>query len=172
MLHQMITEQDTIDKKQISLFGQKTNAQILGNNQNGMTNNIAKQGGEGKTSTDFWSLRNKDKAYVEVVSGSKKPMQDLSRAQSPDSVSQHVQSIQNKMSEEKGTSFLDRFNSNSNPQTMFIDKNCATCMQGTAPQIMSHIKLACLSFINQPISYMNVKLQFSDILQIKELLLV
>jgi len=40
MLNQMLTEQESIDRKQLNLFGIKKNQQILGKNQYALTNNI------------------------------------------------------------------------------------------------------------------------------------
>ena len=37
--------------------------------------------------------------------------------------------------------------------TLYLDRNCASCMSGLAPQILSQIKLACLSYVNSPIKY-------------------
>lgn len=32
-----------------------------------------------------------------------------------------------------------------------LDKNCATCMTNFAPQLLSHLKMACLNYQNAPI---------------------
>lgn len=45
-------------------------------------------------------------------------------------------------------------------------------MTGFAPQILSHIKLACLHFVNQPITYSEFQLQFQELVQIKEFILL
>jgi hypothetical protein len=37
---------------------------------------------------------------------------------------------------------------------IFIDKNCISC-SGNSPTVLSHIKMACLSFKNSKISYQN-----------------
>lgn len=68
MLMQLLQEQELIDRKQMGLFGTKTNQQIVGTNQYAMTNNFVKHPKhETKASTDFWKLRNKNKAYHSVV---------------------------------------------------------------------------------------------------------
>lgn len=41
MLMHMLQEQDIEDRKNIALFGTKTNQQIMGKNQYAMTNNLA-----------------------------------------------------------------------------------------------------------------------------------
>jgi len=68
--------------------------------------------------------------------------------------------------------YLDRFNQTHTHNTVIIDKNCASCMTGYAPQILSHIKLACISYVNQPVSYSCLKLSFEEIAQVKEYVLL
>ena len=44
--------------------------------------------------------------------------------------------------------------SNQNPyNTLLLDRHCASCMTGFAPQVLHCIKLACLSYVNSPIKY-------------------
>lgn len=68
--------------------------------------------------------------------------------------------------------FSDRFNAPSNHNTLQIERNCATCMTGIAPQVLSHLKIACLSYVNQPVDYAGFKLSFAEVMQVKEYLLV
>jgi hypothetical protein len=37
--------------------------------------------------------------------------------------------------------------------TVYLDRNCSTCMTGNTAQILSYIKMACLSYVNSPIYY-------------------
>ena len=50
---------------------------------------------------------------------------------------------------EQGQSFIDKYQQCiSTGNTIQIDKNCANCNGGFAQSIISHIKLACLSYVN------------------------
>ena len=79
--------------------------------------------------------------------------------------------------------------SEENPfNTLYLDRNCASCMTGFAPQVLNHIKLACLSYVNSPIKYSttyvgsnykrnsnpknSVEMTFTEIAFIKEFLLL
>ena len=44
-------------------------------------------------------------------------------------------------------------------------------MTGMAPQILTQIKLACLSYVNSPVKYNGLEITFADIVQVKEHLL-
>lgn len=73
MLTQLLLEQDLQDRKQIGLFGTKTNSQIMNNNQGAMTNNYKKTADAGRTQIatpadqDKWDLYNRRKSYDQVV---------------------------------------------------------------------------------------------------------
>lgn len=51
-----------------------------------------------------------------------------------------------------------------------MDKNCASC-SGYAPQILSQIKVACLSYVNSPIEFGKEKLDYSDLISVKDMIL-
>lgn len=55
--------------------------------------------------------------------------------------------------------------------TLSISRQCASCL-GFAPQILSQIKLACLSYTNSPVTYADgITLSTHDLLRVKEMLL-
>ena len=72
---------------------------------------------------------------------------------------------------EKANTFTDRYNSPQEHNSLYLDRDCASCMTGFAPQILSHVKLACLAYVNQPIKFDSFLLRFSDVLQVKEYIL-
>ena len=51
-----------------------------------------------------------------------------------------------------------------------VDKNCVSC-SGYAPQILSQIKAACLSYVNSPIEFGKEKLDYSDLISVKDMIL-
>ena len=71
MLMQLLAEQETIDRKQMILTGFKKNHEILGTNQNAMSNNFIqdiKSPGRTKDEVNnFWKLRNKNAKYEDVI---------------------------------------------------------------------------------------------------------
>ena len=57
------------------------------------------------------------------------------------------------------------------PDVISVSKECASCA-GFAPQILSHLKIACLSYMNSPIKYHEgVSLSIHDVLRIKQAIL-
>ena len=67
MLGQMLSEQETIDRKQMVLTGFKKNCEILGTNQSAMSNNLGVVS-PGRAGVDnFWKLRNKNAKYDDVI---------------------------------------------------------------------------------------------------------
>ena len=63
----MLSDQETIDRKQLVLTGFKKNHEILGTNQNAMNNNLGKISPGRNELNNFWKLRNKNAKYDDVV---------------------------------------------------------------------------------------------------------
>ena len=53
----------------------------------------------------------------------------------------------------KTEAFIERYNSPQEHNSLYLDRDCASCMTGFAPQVLSHVKLACLAYVNQPIKF-------------------
>ena len=73
--------------------------------------------------------------------------------------------------QDQPSDFRTRLDSSNQYNTLFVDRNCASCMTGMAPQILTQIKLACLSYVNSPVKYSGLDISFADIVQVKEHLL-
>lgn len=184
MIMQMLEEQDVRDREQIGLFGVKKNSEILGVNQHAMQNNIERRGGgsprkETKTPPRpaHWGLDNKNEPYSKVVRSpeqkntkhAEKVQQQLQAAKplgahDPDVLS--VGNLAGLLTPTTSTADAGR-----SGNALSVSRHCASCL-GFAPQILSHIKLACLSYTNSPVAYApGVTLCVPDLLKVKEVLL-
>lgn len=138
ILVQMLQEQELIDRKQIALFGVKTNHQILGKNHHAMTNNLTPSSPKGPESSSFWAVRHKKEskranplAQSLQLDEIKRPQTQLSTLRpgngptSPTEASVRESDV--------NRSFKDRYNDTQLYNTIKVDRNCASCMTGFAP---------------------------------------
>lgn len=177
MLSQLMQEQEVLDRRQISLIGLKTNQQMVGKNQYAMDNNVS--GSPKVVSSGKWNLKNVNLSQADVsfqpVGRQVFTPQVLSRNTGIGEDSQlPVASLEKEIREQfpNCKPYLERFNKQAPYNTLFMDKNCSSCMSDFTPHLLSHIKMACLNYVNQPITYQSYQLTFEEVLQIKEYLLI
>eukprot|EP00347_Sterkiella_histriomuscorum_P008218 403345926 len=143
--HLMVT-QDLEDRKQIGIFGQKKNSEILGNSSQFVS-----------VSKGFESAQKSS-----VGTGFSKQVQ---------SSHQHNRS----KTQEQANNLCKPSQSNQSPKqqqrnSIFVDKNCISC-SGNSSVILQHIKVACLSYQNNPVTYKGSVLNMHEINDIKQSLL-
>ena len=142
----------------MGLFGQKKNQEIIGTSVNGLSNNFSSNPVKSATLRNIRnrsSMGSPSKGHED-----KSTLGKLLEEENPD------------INATTAKTFAEKYAKVHTHNSIVMDKNCATCMTGFAPQVLSHLKIACLSYVNQPVSYGTMKLPFSDVLSIKEHLLV
>ena len=184
MLMQLIQEQDVYDRENIGLFGVRKNQELVGVNQgamsnifdrrkqtvdptsspsNGLASAINKDASSHKDQSGAWDLSNKNMTYGQVVAAksfiTKRKMSELEKMLPLNKLGLSSEA------KDLTTRTLSPMNN------LQVSRDCATC-HGFAPQILSQIKLACLSYVSSPIQYnKDVSLKINDMIRIKEKLL-
>ena len=106
-------------------------------------------------------MKNKDATLSEVLSSGTKRYSPTRNIRTTLDENKHTEQVQH------SEMFSDGVTS---PNSLLIDRNCASC-SGFAPSILKHIKIACLSYVNNPITFGKQKVKFPDMISVKEMIL-
>ncbi|CDW87687.1 UNKNOWN [Stylonychia lemnae] len=142
-IEHLMVSQDLEDRKQIGLFGTKKNADIIGN----ASQSVTVQKGINQNLQDMRSFNKTEIGYHHQNHNRSKTIENLNN-----------------------TSFLPSQNQGPNRNTIFVDRNCISC-SGNSSVLLQHIKVACLSYQNNPVTYKNSVYTMNEINGLKYTLL-